>query len=178
MKHLPIQDPNPHTRPQCPIDRFTSGHYSNTRKAPVRALFGGGEPRLPARTSGLPPKEHETKEEREDTERFFWWRTACNTWQYLVSGPRSPAGSTVFYSIRGAAIRLLRRGCQWRVPWGTPGHPVGHSPADPPACTTAQICWHAYKSRFPADNCRPHGGPPVAIELRHLSLPPAGHVRV
>lgn len=25
--------------------------------------------------------------------RFFWWRTACNTWQYLVSGPWSPAGN-------------------------------------------------------------------------------------
>ena len=22
--------------------------------------------------------------------RFFWWRTACNTWQYLVSGPLVP----------------------------------------------------------------------------------------
>lgn len=43
---------------------------------------------------------------RERSERFFWWRTACNTWQYLVSGPRSPAGSTLFYSIRGAAIRF------------------------------------------------------------------------
>lgn len=24
---------------------------------------------------------------------FFWWRTACNTWQYLVSGLWSPAGN-------------------------------------------------------------------------------------
>lgn len=48
------------------------------------------------------------KIEREGGEEggSFWWRTACNTWQYLVSGPRSPAGSTVF-SMRGTAIRPL-----------------------------------------------------------------------
>lgn len=44
--------------------------------------------------------------------RFFWWRTACNTWQYLVSGPRSPAGSAVvFLYARSLAIR-----CECRVP--------------------------------------------------------------
>lgn len=81
-------------------------------------------------------------------ERFFWWRTPCNTWQYLVSGLRSPAGSTLFYSIRGAAIRFsaprihssVAAACgstgDTRPPWGPPPRPC--TPArrrpDPLAC--------------------------------------------
>lgn len=106
------------------------------------------------------------------SERFFWWRTACNTWQYLVSGPRSPAGSTLFYSIRGAAIRLRAADASGGSEGDTRASLGPLAPSAAPSAP-AQICWHAYKSRFPGDNRatarRSAGGhrcPPSPFRLR------------
>lgn len=105
------------------VSRSPCGHYSNTRKRLEAhcSRWSTGQHGATTWISGLPPKEPPKgtgergrggegstvgRRGTQRGERFFWWRTPCNTWQYLVSGPRSPAGSTLFYSIRGAAIRF------------------------------------------------------------------------
>lgn len=93
------------------VSRSPCGHYSNTRKRLEAHCSRWSTGALDIRATTERPTKgdqgggfHRWGTQR--GERFFWWRTPCNTWQYLVSGPRSPAGSTLFYSIRGAAIRF------------------------------------------------------------------------
>lgn len=81
------------------------------RDAAVRPVVPlNGTPGRPQGRRGEEEDEVEKKDEKagEEDARFFWWRTACNTWQYLVSVPRTvpPAGSAVCFPLcTVAAIR-------------------------------------------------------------------------
>lgn len=88
--------------------------------------------------------------------RFFWWRTACNTWQYLVSGPWSPAGNRGCFPLcTTAAIRCER---QWRPRRSRAGTRRGRS-------------WGPYRARFPYSPLVPPScGVPTRVDFLQITL--------